>query len=302
MIPPTTHEATKQDVKKFWERNPLGLRESAEVTREVGTQSFFEHVEHRRYTREWHILSLVPFTSAQGKTVVEVGCGLGTDAIQWARAGADYIGFDLTHEAVALATERFRLLGLPGQFVNADAENLPLPSESADIVYSYGVLHHTPNTERAINEIYRVLRPGGMAIIMLYHRNSIQMLQIFLQALAFYSLRFDLGVQSVHLLTRKPLDRLRAHQKYLRREPAFFMDGALARYVDGWETPITRAYSRSQAYELFCDFRNVQLRTCAVFQLEGLRSLVGPTITNTAEDLIGRILGLGWHMFIFTRK
>lgn len=78
------------------------------------------------------------------------------------------------------------------------------------------------------------------------------------------------------------------------------MQGALARYVDGWETPIARAYSRSQARHLFR--RDVQLATCAIFELEALRSIVGTSITNVSEEMIGRSLGLGWHLFIFATK
>ncbi len=297
-----TEEATKRDVKGFWERNPLGLRENSEAMRELGTKAFFEHVERRRYAREWHIRALVPFARGRNKTVVELGCGLGTDAVQWARAGANYVDLDLAREQVNIASKRFDLLGLSGNFFEGDAENLPFVSEAADFAYSYGVLHHTPDMERALDELYRILQPGGTAVVMLSHRHSLQMLRIFLKAVNFYTLRFDAGVKVVHLLTKKPLDQLRAHQEYLKREPSFFMQGALARYVDGWESPIARACSRRQARYLFRRFRDVKLKTCAIFEMEGLREIFGSSTTNKLEDFVGRIVGLGWHVFVFATK
>jgi ubiquinone/menaquinone biosynthesis C-methylase UbiE len=104
--------------------------------------------------------------------VLEVGCGLGTDGAQFAKAGAVYTGIDLTDAAIDLAKRRFELFQLPGTFRVADAERLDFPDNTFDIVYSHGVLHHTPDTAAAVREVHRVLRPGGKAIVMLYHRDS----------------------------------------------------------------------------------------------------------------------------------
>src|SRR6266699_3450587 len=119
-----------------------------------------------------HIPIAADFRSARGLKVLEIGCGLGTDGAQFAEAGADYTGVDLTEAAVELARRRFELFSLPGKFQTADAENLAFADDSFDLVYSHGVLHHTPETEKAIQEIHRVLRPGGRAVVMLYHRGS----------------------------------------------------------------------------------------------------------------------------------
>ena len=89
-----------------------------------------------------------------------------------AKAGADYTGIDLTEAAIELARKRFALSQLNGEFRVSDAENLDFDDASFDLVYSHGVLHHTPDIEAAVREIYRVLKPGGRAIVMLYHRGS----------------------------------------------------------------------------------------------------------------------------------
>src|SRR5207253_4314731 len=128
-----------------------------------GTRAFYERVEEHRYEKEWHIPAAAGFENAQGLRVLEIGCGLGTDGAQFAKAGALYTGVDLTDAAVDLARKRFELFELPGEFRTADAEDLDFADARFDLVYSHGVLHHTPDTGRAVNEVPRVLRPGACA-------------------------------------------------------------------------------------------------------------------------------------------
>ena len=154
----------KERVRSFWQANPCGTKFA---DAEVGTREFFERVEKHRYRTEWHIPAAAGFDKARGLRVLEVGCGLGTDGAQFARAGAVYTGIDLTEAAIGLARRRFELESLPGEFRISDAERLDFPDESFDLVYSHGVLHHTPDTARAVGEVHRVLRPGGRAIVML---------------------------------------------------------------------------------------------------------------------------------------
>src|ERR1700704_2478063 len=159
----------KESVRAFWQAHPCGTHVSDAG---MGTPEFFERVEAHRYTKEWHIPEAADFAGARGLSVLEIGCGLGTDGAQFANAGAHYTGVDLTEAAIELARKRFEIGGLPGEFRVADGENLDFADSSFDLVYSHGVLHHTPDTARAVREAHRVLRPGGRAIVMLYHRNS----------------------------------------------------------------------------------------------------------------------------------
>src|SRR4029453_6475869 len=200
----------KDQVRAFWQANPCGNKFS---DAEPGTRRFYELVEAHRYDKEWHIPIAAGFESARGLRVLEVGCGLGTDGAQFAGAGADYTGVDLTDAAVELAQRRFTLFQLPGKFQTADAENLDFPDNSFDVVYSHGVLHHTPDTARAVQEIHRVLKPGCRAIVMLYHRGSYNYrvgIRLLRRAGAGL-LKSESGIKIVHRLTGEPMDSLREH-------------------------------------------------------------------------------------------
>src|SRR5919202_4692853 len=134
------HGNLKERVRAFWQANPCGVKFADAAP---GTRLFYERVEEHRYRKEWHIPAAADFSSARGLRVLEVGCGLGTDGAQFAKAGARYSGIDLTDAAVELARRRFELFNLPGTFRVADAEQLDFPDNSFDLIYSHGVLHHT---------------------------------------------------------------------------------------------------------------------------------------------------------------
>src|SRR4029453_13558395 len=155
----------KKRGRAFWEENPCGTKFADALP---GSRRFYELVEEHRYTKEWHIPTAAGFASTKGLRVLEIGCGLGTDAAQFAQAGADYTGIDLTDAAIEFAQKRFELFNLSGTFKTDDAERLSFLNDSFDLVYSHGVSHHTPDIKAAIAEIHRVLRTGGRAEVMLY--------------------------------------------------------------------------------------------------------------------------------------
>src|SRR5213593_2802878 len=205
-----TDSELKERVRAFWQAHPCGTKFS---DAEIGTREFFARIEAHRYAKEWHIPEAADFAGARGLRVLEIGCGLGTDGVRFAKAGADYTGVDLTDAAIELARKRLELSGLRGELRVSDAENLDFADESFDLVYSHGVLHHTPDIARAVSEIHRVLRPGGRAIVMLYHRDSYNY-QIGIRLLrraGIPLLRSEAGIKLVHVLTREPLMSLREH-------------------------------------------------------------------------------------------
>jgi SAM-dependent methyltransferase len=159
----------KRRVREFWEERPCG---SAHGHSTEGTPGYFDEIERRRYELEPFIDRFADFRGARGKTLLEIGVGLGTDFVRFARAGATVTGVDLTEHSARLVRRRLELEGLDGDVRVADAENLPFPSATFERVYSWGVLHHTPDTERAIAEAIRVLQPGGELCVMLYGRHS----------------------------------------------------------------------------------------------------------------------------------
>ena len=162
-------EALKRSVRRHWEQEPCGTRDAATVSR----HAYFTSIEEHRYQVEPHIPTFADFQAARGMRVLEIGVGAGTDHVNWLRAGARAVGIDLTRNAVAITRERAGLERLPANVFVADAEALPFISNVFDTVYSYGVLHHTPDTVRAVEEAHRVLKPGGVARVMIYHRPSV---------------------------------------------------------------------------------------------------------------------------------
>jgi len=289
----------KERVRAFWQANPCGIKFADAPP---GTRRFYELVEAHRYTKEWHIPSAAGFANSGGLNVLEIGCGLGTDGAQFAEAGAKYTGVDLTEAAVDLARKRFELFNLDGTFRTADAENLDFPDNSFDLVYSHGVLHHTPETGKAIKEAHRVLRPGGRAVVMLYHRNSYnyRVNISILRRLGAHLLRWDAGVKLVHKITGEPLDSLRQHARLLETEKSSYLSAGefLNQNTDGAGNPLARVYTRAEALTLFEDFSEVELKT--YFLNKRWLPLIGNVLPRSVEaSLASR---WGWHLWIYAKK
>jgi SAM-dependent methyltransferase len=294
-----SNQELKERVRAFWQANPCGVK-FADAT--PGTRRFYELVEAHRYTKEWHIPIAADFRSARGLKVLEIGCGLGTDGAQFAEAGADYTGVDLTEAAVDLARKRFELFSLPGEFQTADAENLDFAAESFDLVYSHGVLHHTPETGKAIREIHRVLRPGGRAVVMLYHRGSYNYrvnISVLRRAGA-HLLKWKLGVKLINRITGEPLDSLRRHAKLLEagKESYLKPEEFLSQNTDGPGNPLARVYSRREARELFKDFSEVTLKT--YFLNKRWLPVIGNMLPRSVESRLAS--RWGWHLWIYATK
>ncbi len=289
----------KERVRAFWQANPCGIKFADAGP---GTRRFYELVEAHRYTTEWHIPIAADFAGTRGLKVLEIGCGLGTDGAQFAEAGADYTGVDLTDAAVELARKRFELFNLPGTFKTADAENLNFEDESFDLVYSHGVLHHTPETRKAIEEVHRVLRPGGRTMVMLYHRNSYNYrvnISILRRAGA-RLLNWDSGVKLVHRITGEPLESLRQHAKLLKTEKQSYLEASefLSQNTDGAGNPLARVYSRGEARELFADFSDVKLKT--YFFNKRWLPVIGNLLSRSLESWLAS--RWGWHLWIYAKK
>lgn len=289
----------KDRVRAFWQANPCGTKFT---DAEEGSRLFFERVEEHRYRTEWHIPAAADFAGSRGKRVLEIGCGLGTDGAQFAKAGAIYTGVDLTDAAVGLARRRFELDGLPGEFRVADAENLDFAGETFDIVYSHGVLHHTPDTARAIGEAHRVLRPGGRAVVMLYHRDSYNYrVNIgMLRRVGARLLRHEAGLRLANMLTGEPVGSLREHAARLKADAESYLspEEFLSRNTDGAGNPLTRVYSRREAAELFKEFAEVE--TAVHFLNKKWLPVAGRLLSRDAEARLAA--RWGWHLWIYARK
>ena len=289
----------KERVRAFWQANPCGTKFA---DAEPGSRRFYELVEEHRYQKEWHIPDAADFAGSGGLRVLEIGCGLGTDGAQFAKAGADYTGVDLTDAAVELARKRFELFNLRGEFRTADAENLDFADASFDLVYSHGVLHHTPDPARAVREIHRVLRPGGRAMVMLYHRDSYNYRVNIgvLRRAGVRLLRWNAGLQLVHRLTGEPVDSLREHARKLREDRPGYLSSAefLNQNTDGAGNPLARVYSRREARALFKDFCEVELRS--FFLNKRFLPIIASLLPRSVESSLAA--RWGWHLWIYAKK
>ncbi|MBI1747968.1 MAG: class I SAM-dependent methyltransferase [Acidobacteria bacterium] len=158
----------KSEVQSHWENEVCGARYDSSISR----QQHFNQIEHVRYTLEPYIAEFAGFAQARGKRVLEIGVGAGSDFHNWVKSGAIATGIDLTEAAIALSKEHLEVKQLSPESYSlrrADAENLPFGDNQFDLVYSWGVLHHTPNTALAFREAFRILKPGGTLKAMIYH-------------------------------------------------------------------------------------------------------------------------------------
>lgn len=158
----------KGRVKEHWEREACGTRYGSDKDRKL----FFDEISAARYRLEPFVLEFADFASAANKSILEIGVGAGADFQNWCRHARHATAVDLTEKAIALTRERLELNCVPSEkysLQTADAENLPFEDNSFDLVYSWGVLHHTPDTQRAFREVCRVLKPGGIVKAMIYH-------------------------------------------------------------------------------------------------------------------------------------
>ena len=161
------------EVQAYWDARPCNVRHS---TKPVGTRAYFDEVEARKYRVEPHIPSFADFARWKGKRVLEVGCGIGTDTINFARAGAEVTAVDLSPKSLEIARARADVFGLSDRirFYCANAEELStiVPVERYDLVYSFGVIHHSPHPDRILAQLRSYLGPGGTLKLMVYHRHS----------------------------------------------------------------------------------------------------------------------------------
>lgn len=223
----------KLEAQKLWNKNPCG----GQVGEYETPREFFAAVDRERYGSyaPW-LRQAINFSRFRGQRVLEIGCGMGTDLAQIASAGGNSFAIDLTVRHLEIAKRRLSLIQLGDRLVRTDAETLPFQSRSFDAVYSFGVLHHTPDIGAAIQEIRRVLRPGGTLTLAVYHRHSV-----------FYWLFTIIGRGLIRReLFRHGYQRLLADIEYQSQPEA---------------VPLVRVYARRELRRLLNDFRDVHIET-----------------------------------------
>jgi ubiquinone/menaquinone biosynthesis C-methylase UbiE len=174
----------RRRIEDFWNKNLCGRHF---ISARYPSKEFFDQYRELRYRKEHHLNHFVEWELARNRDVLEIGSGVGADGTRWATHAGSYTGIDLTDEAIVATSLHLKLLGLKGNTMKGDAESLPFHDDRFDIVYAHGVLHHVQSIENALREIYRVLRPNGAVLLMLYSKDS---LNYWLRIQFYFRLRF----------------------------------------------------------------------------------------------------------------
>lgn len=214
----------KASVRDFWNEASCGERLLLPSTDRAG----FEQQARERYRLEPYIETFADFDRWSGQEMLEIGVGLGADHQRFVEAGALTHGIDLTPRAIEMCRARLKAFGLASDLRVGDAEDLPFENGVFDLVWSWGVIHHSPDTPTAVREIHRVLKPGGTARVMIYNTWSFVGLMLWV--------RYGL----------------------MRGKPWTAMREIYSRHL---ESPGTKAYTPDEARRLFADFEAVQVDT-----------------------------------------
>jgi len=286
------------EVQGFWNESPC----QADLSTQQDRRRYFDEISRKRFgKREWHVPEVANFTGFRGKDVLEIGCGIATDGLEFAKHGARYVGVDLTPAAIELASERFQLFGVPGRFELANAEErLPFPDASFDHVYSFGVIHHSPQPQRIVAEIRRVLRPRGTFTVMLYNRSSINYYVeiMFLRRIFRWCLLPKFMPRLLAAVTGFDRWKLEGHRDALMQSGSTSKERWISMNTDGPFCPLSRVYGRRDAASLFHAFKDVRQEIWE-FNVDHW-----PFVRRLLPHAIAKWIGRrwGWHRMIYGEK
>jgi ubiquinone/menaquinone biosynthesis C-methylase UbiE len=285
--------------RRFWSEHAPGLKWLPGSNRIPVSRERYQAIRGTRYQLEPHLEKLAGFESHAGQLVVEIGCGIGTDGTRFLEGGARYIGIDSSDTAVRTARETFDLLQLHGTVIAANATALPIRTTTIDFVFSNGVLHHIDDTEMAVDEIHRILRPGGQCTVMLYHRSSFNYYFniLVLRRLGALALLLPRAVAVIGKLTGESPETLEGHRILLRRHGMRYLINRqlfLSNNTDGPGNPLSKVYSGKEARQLFGSFAQVETRV----RYLNLRTMpvLERVVPNRLKERLAR--RWGWYLYV----
>ena len=213
-----------ENIKDYWEKYSCG----EELYLKDLTKESFDNYIKKRYRLEPYIIDFAEFSSSKDQNVLEIGVGIGADHLQFAKNDCSLHGIDLTERAIKLCRINMQLHNLDSNLSVGNSDSLQYENDYFDKVYSWGVIHHSPNTKKCVSEIYRVLRVGGTAKIMVYNYYSIVGFMLWVR-FALFRLKLSMSLKEIY-------------DEYL-------------------ESPGTKAFTKRQAENLFSEFNQIQINS-----------------------------------------
>jgi ubiquinone/menaquinone biosynthesis C-methylase UbiE/glycosyltransferase involved in cell wall biosynthesis len=265
-----TGDAYKDEVQRQWDNDPAGSH-YVKNARKHSLQWFLEAEAYRYGEYAPWMAEVMEFAGHAGERVLEIGGGMGTDLAQFAKHGAVVTDVDLSSGHLGLAEKNLSLRGLSGTFVLHDAERLPFDDNAFDVVYSNGVIHHTPDTSSVVCEMRRVLRPGGRAIVMVYAENSLHYWRNLVWAIG---------------LKERQLESMSMGE---------IMSQAVERSDNAAARPLVKVYTKRRLRQIFHRFRDIE-----ILQRQMVPSEVPRVLSSIPVSELGKIMG--WNLIIKARK
>ncbi|HVG40794.1 MAG TPA: class I SAM-dependent methyltransferase [Chitinophagaceae bacterium] len=290
----------QEQIKKFWNENPVGTNF---INDKVGKQFFLDY-DAIRYRMEGHILEEINSISWKHKKVLEIGLGQGSDSMQIVLNGGIYSGIDITEESIHRLKERFAIFNLPySDLLLADARKIPFEDGTFDIVFTHGVIHHSPHMAQIINEVHRVLKPGGKAVMMVYHKSSVNYwMNIFtIRRVGLLAIRvFQPAIKLISKLTGESVDRITKHRESFKKQGFNYlkMKNFIHKSTDGPDNIYSTVWTQKSILPLLSSFSKIDFKVHYLNErhLMGLQHILPASFKKYLSRKFG------WHLWVYAQK
>jgi ubiquinone/menaquinone biosynthesis C-methylase UbiE len=286
----------QKQVESFWNEKPC---DSDRSSRSSETQEYFFDIEKDRYNLQTHIKEVLSWIEWDGKKVLEIGTGVGTDARSIISFGAIYTGINVDQGSTDLTMKALAAFELSGTVKKINATTLPFPDQSFDVIYSFGVLHHIPNIKAAVSEIFRVLKPGGEILVMVYNRYSINYyVEIMFLRKLFQRLLILPGAVTFLAALGFPKVKMERHKELYRTIGKMSDEEWLSRNTDGPDNPYSKVYGQAEIEEVLHQFQ-IHRNEVRFFDYRHW-GISGRLLPRFVVNTLGK--RWGWHRVVYASK